>query len=151
MERFVMASTIERPLSLLLSLAILLATPSFAKGSASSPQAARGLRDACGSSAGQIASANPASPHTVQSVESYYSRSGRCFVLLSRRPDRIGKVLPTITWRMVYDGFTGQVLAVASDENGVRKGRVLDPEYKRATNIDDSFDEAVTYIRSLFD
>ena len=143
-----MASTIGR--SLLLSLAIsvclalLMAKSSFAEGS---PQAASGLRAACASSAGLIAGSNPASPHTVQSVESYYSRSsGRCFVLLSRRPEGIGRVLPTITWRMLYDGHTGRVLAIASDENGARIGRVLDPEYKRGANFNSSYDEAVAYI-----
>jgi hypothetical protein len=148
-----MASMYERSLLLSLPVAVCLAvlttTPTFGRGSASSPQAASGLRASCASSAGQIASANPASPHTVQSVESYYSsRSGRCYVLLSRRPERIGKVLPTVTWRMLYDGFTGQVLARASDENGARTGRVLDPDYRRpAAENGDGFDAAVAYIK----
>lgn len=136
---------LSHPISV--SLAVLMAASSFATNSASQPQPASGLRAACASSAGLIGGANPASPHTVQSVQSYYSHaSGRCLVLLSRRPDQIGRVLPMITWRMLYDGHTGHVLAIASDENGTRTGRILDPEYKQATNFDSRYDEAVAYI-----
>ena len=146
-----MTSTIWLLLMASLCLIVQVTDSPFAKSSANSQQVA-GQRAACASSAGQIASANPALPNTVQSVESYYSASiGRCFVLISRRPSGIGKVLPTINYRILYDGHTGQVLAIASDENGARTGRVLDPEYKQPANVSDSFDAAVAYIKTRLD